>query len=662
MSFVRLLCVMTTLAPLAVLAEHGRPLAVGSGALAEAAQVTAESLRQLTAQSLGAFTELNDGTRVLVLRVRHDGAESVRLHISDMRLPEGARLFVYGVSNGVAVDVAGPWHTSGPSAHGSFWTPAVRGSEAIVELQADGDLPADLPFEILETEASNTVAEPEQIEEPAEVRTSLYRGVPLTHEVTGGLAVFEGDIILGEEYALPPADRKSQGRSAVAITGTSRRWPGGVLPYIIDPLITNVSRVQNAINHWNTKMAGVVRMVPRTKEKTYVKFTRSPLSTQCASYVGMYSYEQPILTGDSCSTGNLIHEIGHAFGLWHEQSREDRDKYVKILWENVRAGYEYNFSQNITDGDDINGYDYGSIMHYPANAFSRNGLPTIETMPAGVRIGQRSSLSAGDMAAITKLYPPPVTPTVAVTAPAPVPTTIAVTVATNPAGLRMRVDGVLYSASQTFNWAAGSTHTIEAVESSPASGTRYAFVSWSDAGARSHSITASTTATSYTATFALKYIATITPYPSAAAGTGTVTPASADKYYPAGSSIGFSAVAAPGYCFTGWSELVRTTPPDTTLTSIKPYWLRASFAPGSISLLPEAVSAPTAGGVFNLTVTATSGCLWEARPSVPWLTVVTGKSAKGSATVTYSVSPNTTGAPRTGTIKVNGTFHTVSQL
>jgi hypothetical protein len=34
-------------------------------------------------------------------------------------------------------------------------------------------------------------------------------------------------------------------------------------------------------------------------------------------------------------SGRAMHEILHALGLFHEQSRNDRDRFVKVVWENV---------------------------------------------------------------------------------------------------------------------------------------------------------------------------------------------------------------------------------------------------------------------------------------------------------------------------------------
>jgi hypothetical protein len=117
--------------------------------------------------------------------------------------------------------------------------------------------------------------------------------------------------------------------------------------------------------------------------------------------------EQFINLGTGCTLGNTIHEICHAAGLWHEQSREDRNNFVTINFPNIIPTAIHNFNQQITDGDDVGPYDYNSIMHYPRDAFAVNpAIDTITPKPnANTPIGQRTGLSAGDIAAINFLYP-----------------------------------------------------------------------------------------------------------------------------------------------------------------------------------------------------------------------------------------------------------------
>lgn len=49
------------------------------------------------------------------------------------------------------------------------------------------------------------------------------------------------------------------------------------------------------------------------------------------------SLQPPDDSGANClgTDGRPIHELLHALGIFHEQSRADRDKFVKINFENV---------------------------------------------------------------------------------------------------------------------------------------------------------------------------------------------------------------------------------------------------------------------------------------------------------------------------------------
>jgi len=64
-------------------------------------------------------------------------------------------------------------------------------------------------------------------------------------------------------------------------------------------------------------------------------------------------------------TGTVAHELGHALGLIHEQSRPDRDDHIRIHVDKINRASIHNF-QTYYDAKIPEGvrYDLNSIMHY----------------------------------------------------------------------------------------------------------------------------------------------------------------------------------------------------------------------------------------------------------------------------------------------------------
>jgi hypothetical protein len=74
-----------------------------------------------------------------------------------------------------------------------------------------------------------------------------------------------------------------------------------------------------------------------------INYIRIMSSSGCYSYVGMQGGQQTAsLQAGSCTyIGIVAHELTHALGFWHEQSRADRDNYVTINYQNIQASNEF---------------------------------------------------------------------------------------------------------------------------------------------------------------------------------------------------------------------------------------------------------------------------------------------------------------------------------
>ena len=82
--------------------------------------------------------------------------------------------------------------------------------------------------------------------------------------------------------------------------------------------------------------------------------------------------------------------------------------------------------------------------------------------------------------------------------------------------------------------------------------------------------------------------------------------------------------------------------------------------PCSYGISATQLTAPAAGVTSAVGVTAAAACSWTAASPVDWITVTSGASGSGNATVSMIVAANT-GAARTGVVTIAGQAYTVTQ-
>ena len=431
-----------------------------------------------------------------------------------------------------------------------------------------------------------------------QIRRGLYRGTPVTYVVKNGKAIFQGDIVLEKVDAISPQHLQP----SFGIDYAQYLWPrvGSQIqiPYTIDAASGDLSNLNAAVTQFN-KTFSIIKFVAWTTQTDYVNFNFDPndYSGECEAIVGRAGGEQQVGGSGACTVATILHEMGHTVGLWHEQSRPDRDNYISVNYNNLIKGSIGNFNKIYDNAQTFGTYfDYASIMEYPAFSFSRNGGPAIETIPAGIPLSNQTGYSTGDIDGILRLYN---------SAPK------SVTVTSNPPGLHVIVDGTTITTPHVYAWTINSTHTLaipsgvqsqagDIVGSTTATTFYYTYGRWNDSTAASHSITvlpgngeaatpvADPAVTTYSANFIqlVPYAAAI--YPT---GAGTVTPSPAPQSY-SGSSLLF---------YTARQQVTLTATPTTGQNFYEfnngPFWL-----PGGLGANPKTFYVPDTGLTVNSTV------------------------------------------------------------
>merc|ERR1712142_1018133 len=226
-------------------------------------------------------------------------------------------------------------------------------------------------------------------------------------EEENAVRFFEGDMVMTrEEY-----EDVASGSDSMYGSVVGKRWPNPTkIPYVIHSDLRSepqaMDGIRAAIDDYKKYLC--LQFVPMTNERNYVQF--GGYSRGCSSPVG-YDYRRTVngisLVSGCWRKGTIMHEMAHTLGLYHEQSRPDRDSHVTIKFENIKDGRSFNFNK-------LNGiktlntkYDYDSMMHYGAKAFSKNGKITIETKDRSKQyvIGQRDGFSQTDIQELKKMYP-----------------------------------------------------------------------------------------------------------------------------------------------------------------------------------------------------------------------------------------------------------------
>lgn len=184
----------------------------------------------------------------------------------------------------------------------------------------------------------------------------------LNYVAHGGRAIYQGDVDLGP----------IQHTRANALRDLDDRWADGIIHFTMGTIHSeDIASVHAAIDEYNsiTPLRFIEGVAPG---RPFIVFDRSDEEGVSRSPIGPDGNDAGDETHITIWKGHgrsiIEHEIGHAVGLSHEQSRFDRNDTVRFSPECTDDDVEFE-KEDTDDFETLSDYDVHSIMEYSSSTF-----------------------------------------------------------------------------------------------------------------------------------------------------------------------------------------------------------------------------------------------------------------------------------------------------
>jgi hypothetical protein len=253
---------------------------------------------------------------------------------------------------------------------------------------------------------------------PRERRAIEIHGAKVSYDVVEGEVVMGGDMLYG-----PVAEFEAELRRLGGVARDDARWKMPIRYSFADNVGAGTRyAIELAMAELRTESSATISFQRCTGLCLAPRIRFDNDGSGCSSDVGRQLLGNRIHLTDFCDgvdgdvatlrreRGSIKHELMHALGMQHEQTRCDRDAFVRINAANIDPAKcdAFNLTDRYCGGhDDLGAYDFASVMHYGGRACAYDGGGrTIETLDPAMQglLGSRDALSQGDAASLRAMY------------------------------------------------------------------------------------------------------------------------------------------------------------------------------------------------------------------------------------------------------------------